>query len=111
MSQIALDATTVANVNTWLNGAYDEETKAAIRRMQAENPEELNESFYRSLEFGTGGLRGIMGVGTNRMNRYTVAMATQGLANYVKKVFEAPMCLLPMALRYICLTICVPLQS
>ena len=88
MSQIALDATTVANVNTWLNGAYDEETKAAIRRMQAENPEELNESFYRSLEFGTGGLRGIMGVGTNRMNRYTVAMATQGLANYVKKVFE-----------------------
>ena len=88
MSQIALDATTVANVNAWLNGAYDEETKAAIRRMQAENPEELNESFYRSLEFGTGGLRGIMGVGTNRMNRYTVAMATQGLANYVKKVFE-----------------------
>ncbi len=88
MSQITLDATTVANVNTWLNGAYDEETKAAIRRMQAENPEELNESFYRSLEFGTGGLRGIMGVGTNRMNRYTVAMATQGLANYVKKVFE-----------------------
>ncbi|MBP5327404.1 MAG: phospho-sugar mutase [Bacteroidales bacterium] len=88
MSQITLDATTVANVNTWLSGAYDEETKAAIRRMQAENPEELNESFYRSLEFGTGGLRGIMGVGTNRMNRYTVAMATQGLANYVKKVFE-----------------------
>ncbi|MBR4176162.1 MAG: phospho-sugar mutase, partial [Bacteroidales bacterium] len=72
MAQTTLDATTLANVKTWLEGAYDEDTKAAIRKMQAENPEELNESFYRSLEFGTGGLRGIMGVGTNRMNRYTV---------------------------------------
>ncbi len=87
MAQTTLDATTVANVKTWLDGAYDEETKAAIRKMQAENPEELNESFYRSLEFGTGGLRGIMGVGTNRMNRYTVGMATQGLANYVRNCF------------------------
>ncbi len=87
MAQTTLDATTLANVKTWLEGAYDEDTKAAIRKMQAENPEELNESFYRSLEFGTGGLRGIMGVGTNRMNRYTVGMATQGLANYVKKCF------------------------
>ena len=87
MAQTVLDATTVANVKTWLEGAYDEETKKAIREMQANNPEELNESFYRSLEFGTGGLRGIMGVGTNRMNRYTVGMATQGLANYVKKCF------------------------
>ncbi|MBO7489829.1 MAG: phospho-sugar mutase [Bacteroidales bacterium] len=87
MAQTTLDATTVANVKTWLEGAYDEETKAAIRKMQAENPDELNESFYRSLEFGTGGLRGIMGVGTNRMNRYTVGMATQGLANYVKNCF------------------------
>ncbi|MCR4930843.1 MAG: phospho-sugar mutase, partial [Bacteroidales bacterium] len=87
MAQTTLDATTLANVKTWLEGAYDEDTKAAIRKMQAENPEELNESFYRSLEFGTGGLRGIMGVGTNRMNRYTVGMATQGLANYVKGCF------------------------
>ena len=87
MTQTALDATTVANVKTWLEGAYDEETKKAIREMEATNPEELNESFYRSLEFGTGGLRGIMGVGTNRMNRYTVGMATQGLANYVRKCF------------------------
>lgn len=87
MTQYTLDATTVANVKTWLEGAYDDETKAAIRKMQAENPEELNESFYRNLEFGTGGLRGIMGVGTNRMNRYTVGMATQGLANYVKGCF------------------------
>ena len=81
----SLEPTTRANVETWLAGDYDEQTKQAIRDMLATNPDELNESFYRSLEFGTGGLRGIMGVGTNRMNRYTVAMATQGLANYVKR--------------------------
>jgi phosphoglucomutase len=69
----------------WLNGNYDEATKAEIRKMQAENPKELADSFYRSLEFGTGGLRGIMGVGTNRINRYTIGMATQGYANYLKK--------------------------
>ena len=74
-------------VNTWLNGNYDEETKAAIRKMMAENENELTESFYRDLEFGTGGLRGIMGVGSNRMNRYTVGAATQGLANYLQKSF------------------------
>ena len=74
-------------VNTWLNDDYDIETKNEIRRLMAEDPNELNESFYRTLEFGTGGLRGIMGVGPNRMNKYTVAAATQGLANYMKKNF------------------------
>lgn len=82
-----IDETARQNIKTWLEGNYDEETKQAIRDMMENNPEELNESFYRNLEFGTGGLRGIMGVGTNRMNKYTVAMATQGLANYVKKSF------------------------
>ena len=86
IENLNIDASAKANVKTWLNGSYDEETKQAIRDMMA-NPDELNESFYRNLEFGTGGLRGIMGVGTNRMNKYTVAMATQGLANYVKKCF------------------------
>ena len=76
-------------VNTWLNDDYDIETKNEIRRLMAEDPNELNESFYRTLEFGTGGLRGIMGVGPNRMNKYTVAAATQGLANYMKKNFPA----------------------
>ena len=80
-----IDESAKINVKAWLDGEYDEATKQAIRDMAA-NPTELNESFYRHLEFGTGGLRGIMGVGTNRMNKYTVAMATQGLANYVKKV-------------------------
>src|SRR6188768_3209439 len=71
----------------WLKGNFDAETKDAIKKMQAENPKELAESFYRNLEFGTGGLRGIMGVGTNRMNKYTVGMATQGYANYLKQCF------------------------
>ncbi len=78
---------TINNINTWLEGNYDEQTKAEIRRMQKEDLETLEESFYKSLSFGTGGLRGIMGVGTNRMNRYTVGTATQGLANYLKKQF------------------------
>ena len=86
IENLNIDASAKENVMTWLNGKYDEETKQAIRDMM-DNPNELNESFYRNLEFGTGGLRGIMGVGTNRMNKYTVAMATQGLANYVKKCF------------------------
>ncbi len=81
-----IDESAKQNATAWLNGEYDEATKQAIRNMAEQNPNELNESFYRNLEFGTGGLRGIMGVGTNRMNKYTVAMATQGLANYVKMV-------------------------
>jgi len=82
-----MDAAIMAKVELWLNGNYDQETKAEIIRLQKENPSELTESFYRSLEFGTGGLRGIMGVGTNRMNRYTVGMATQGYSNYLKQSF------------------------
>lgn len=84
-----MDAAILEKANQWLNGNYDEETKAAIKKMMAENENELEESFYRNLEFGTGGLRGIMGVGTNRMNKYTVGMATQGFANYLKKVYGA----------------------
>jgi phosphoglucomutase len=74
-------------VNSWLTGNYDEATKQEIIRLQKENPGELSDSFYRNLEFGTGGLRGIMGAGTNRMNKYTVGMATQGYANYLKRSF------------------------
>lgn len=71
-------------INTWLQGGFDDDTKAQINQLIAEgNEKELTDAFYRNLEFGTGGLRGIMGVGTNRMNIYTVGMATQGLANYL----------------------------
>lgn len=79
-----VDSKIIMKANTWLNGNYDEETKASIRNMLDNDPAELVESFYRDLEFGTGGLRGIMGAGTNRMNKYTVGSATQGLANYMK---------------------------
>ena len=75
-------------IDQWLNGNYDADTKAGIRNMQSASPEELADAFYKELEFGTGGLRGIMGIGTNRMNKYTVGMATQGYANYLKSCFE-----------------------
>src|SRR6201992_130761 len=83
-----MDAAVKSKIDTWLKGNYDEETKDAIKKLQADNNDaELTESFYKSLEFGTGGLRGLMGVGTNRINKYTVGMATQGYANYLKKSF------------------------
>ena len=72
---------------TWLSNSYDVETQREVLEMIKGDPKVLEDAFYRTLEFGTGGLRGIMGAGTNRMNRYTVAMATQGLANYLKKNF------------------------
>jgi len=78
----------IAKAQIWLDGNYNEETKKEVRRLlEAEDKSELIESFYRDLEFGTGGLRGIMGVGTNRMNIYTVGAATQGLSNYMKAQF------------------------
>ncbi len=77
----------IEKAEKWLTDRYDEETRAAVRNMIDNDPDELIESFYKDLEFGTGGLRGVMGAGTNRMNRYTVGMATQGLANYIKKVY------------------------
>ncbi len=83
-----MDEQIQAKINQWLIGPYDEATKEGIRHLQATQPNELLDAFYRNLEFGTGGLRGIMGIGTNRMNRYTVGMATQGYANYLKQSFE-----------------------
>ena len=74
-------------VNNWLNGNYDQVTKDEISKMLQTNEKEVADAFYKDLEFGTGGLRGIMGVGTNRMNRYTVGFATQGFANYLKQQF------------------------
>lgn len=75
------------NVQRWLSGNYDANTKQVILDLQANNKEELQDSFYRNLEFGTGGLRGIMGVGTNRINKYTIGMATQGFSNYLLKTY------------------------
>lgn len=83
-----IDPAIMEKANAWLEGNYDEETKKTIRKLIKDNPEELTDAFYKDLEFGTGGLRGIIGTGTNRMNKYTVGSATQGLANYLKKVFS-----------------------
>lgn len=78
----------IAKAQTWLDGNYNADTKTEVRRMlDAPDKTELIESFYKDLEFGTGGLRGIMGAGTNRMNIYTVGAATQGLSNYLKSQF------------------------
>ncbi|MFN8437203.1 MAG: phospho-sugar mutase [Cytophagales bacterium] len=88
ITALNLEPTVLKNVEKWLSGNYDVETKNEINKLISENnTEELTNAFYKDLEFGTGGLRGIMGVGTNKMNKYTIAAATQGLSNYLKKSF------------------------
>ena len=76
-------------IDHWLSGNYEQSVKDEILRLQKDHPDDLADAFYKNLEFGTGGLRGIMGVGTNRINKYTIGMATQGYANYLKKCFGA----------------------
>ena len=94
-----IDQEVLNRAQAWLDGDFDENTKAQVKELVEKDPVALTDAFYRDLEFGTGGLRGIMGVGTNRMNKYTVGMATQGLVNYLKKMFPdvAP---LSMAISY-----------
>jgi len=85
---MAADAQIIERAKEWLSDKFDEETKNQVKNLLENNEKELVECFYKNLEFGTGGMRGIMGVGTNRMNVYTVGMATQGLANYLNKTFQ-----------------------
>lgn len=88
MSNISLDANVQSRVDAWLAGNYDEATKAEIKQLiDQNNTTELTDAFYRDLEFGTGGLRGIMGAGSNRVNKYTLGAATQGLSNYLIKLY------------------------
>ena len=82
-----MDKNIQQKIDNWLSGNYEQSVKDAIVKMQTDNPDELADAFYKNLEFGTGGLRGLMGIGTNRMNKYTVGMATQGYANYLKQCF------------------------
>lgn len=84
-----MDIAIQQKIDTWLTGSYEQTVKDEILHLQKENPDELADAFYKNLEFGTGGLRGLMGIGTNRMNKYTVGMATQGYANYLIKCFGA----------------------
>lgn len=80
-----LDMNACKNADKWLNSCIDESTKQEIIHLREENPEEFNDAFYKTLEFGTGGLRGIMGIGTNRMNSLIISMTTQGFCNYIRK--------------------------
>jgi len=82
-----IDSLILERAQCWLDGNYDEDTKKQVQHLIDHDHHELTDSFYRDLEFGTGGLRGVMGAGTNRMNKYTVGMATQGLANYLLRMF------------------------
>lgn len=82
------DKDTQSRIDSWLTSEYDEATRALVQQLLDNNEHtELLDSFYKDLEFGTGGLRGVMGVGSNRMNKYTIGKATQGLANYLIKQF------------------------
>jgi phosphoglucomutase len=88
LKSLKLDTTAERNIKTWLKGKYDDDTKTSIQQLIDEgNSNQLTDSFYKNLEFGTGGMRGEIGVGSNRMNKYTVGAATQGLANYLNKTF------------------------
>jgi len=87
-------------VNVWLTPTFDTETHVAIREMMTTAPKELEDSFYKNLEFGTGGMRGIMGVGTNRINKYTLGKNTQGLSDYLKQSFPGEQ--LKVAIAYDC---------
>lgn len=87
-------------VNEWLTPAFDEATRNAIEEMMTSAPKELEESFYKNLEFGTGGMRGVMGVGTNRINKYTLGKNTQGLSDYLHKSFPNEQ--LKVAIAYDC---------
>ena len=87
-------------VNIWLSETFDQDTKNTIKSLLKENPKELKESFYKNLEFGTGGMRGVMGVGTNRINKYTLGKNTQGLSNYLQQAFPGDQ--LKVAIAYDC---------
>jgi len=95
-----IDKAILDKVNVWLTPTFDVQTQEAIKEMMTSSPKELEDSFYKNLEFGTGGMRGVMGVGTNRINKYTLGKNTQGLANYLKECF--PNDELKVAIAYDC---------
>src|SRR5690606_6360080 len=97
---IYIDPKILEKVNQWLTPAFDQNTQQTVKDMIADDPKGLEDSFYKDLEFGTGGMRGIMGVGDNRINKYTLGKSTQGLSNYLKKVF--PDTEIKVAIAYDC---------
>jgi len=97
---IYIETEILERINAWLTPSFDEDTQAFIKNSIANNPKDIQESFYKDLEFGTGGMRGVMGVGTNRINKYTLGKNTQGLSNYIRKSF--PNEKLKVAIAYDC---------
>jgi len=97
---IYIDPKILERINTWLTPAFDQETQEFIKNSIATNPKDIQESFYKDLEFGTGGMRGVMGIGTNRINKYTLGKNTQGISNYMHQVF--PNEKLKVAIAYDC---------
>ncbi len=98
--KMQLEETLLQQANEWLTPIFDNETQEEIKNMMTNSPKELEDSFYKNLEFGTGGMRGIMGVGTNRINKYTLGKNTQGISNYMRQVF--PNEELKVAIAYDC---------
>src|SRR5210317_580338 len=84
---IHIEPKILERINSWLTPAFDEKTQQLIKESIANDPKGIQESFYKDLEFGTGGMRGVMGVGTNRINKYTLGKSTQGLSDYLNKSF------------------------
>ena len=84
---IKIEPNILERINTWLTPSFDTETQDFIKKSIALNPQEIQESFYKDLEFGTGGMRGVMGIGTNRINKYTLGRSTQGLSDYMRAYF------------------------
>jgi len=97
---IYIEPSILERINTWLTPSFDKETQDFIKDCIAHHPKEIQESFYQDLDFGTGGMRGIMGIGTNRINKYTLGKNTQGLSNYMQKVFPGES--LKVAIAYDC---------
>src|SRR6478752_180160 len=100
MIKMQVEESLLQQANEWLTPIFDNETQEEIKNMMTNSPKELEDSFYKNLEFGTGGMRGIMGVGTNRINKYTLGKNTQGLSNYMRQVF--PNEELKVAIAYDC---------
>ena len=97
---IHIEPTILKRINAWLTPTFDNDTQEKIKDAIAHNPQDIQESFYKDLEFGTGGMRGVMGVGTNRINKYTLGKNTQGLSDYMKQVFPGES--LKVAIAYDC---------
>ena len=85
---IYIEPKILERINSWLTPTFDSKTQQLIKESIANNPEDIQESFYKDLEFGTGGMRGVMGVGTNRINKYTLGKSTQGLSDYLHECFS-----------------------